>query len=147
MKNDINTLKKYDFICIGKWTLGEYKSTKHLAHMKGIKYSIDKHKKTKGFVYAFSVDDEVVYIGETTQIMGGRFNGYRYGNSLEIDTDNRVKIYITEALEKSKKVLIWFYSKTIDFHFAGENLEISVNKPIEEELIRRLSPLLNNKKT
>ena len=146
MKNNINTLKQCGFACIGKWSLGEYKSTKHLSHMSGLKYSIDVHNKAQGFVYAFSVDDEVVYVGETTQAMGERFNSYRYGNPLVRDTDNRVKKRITKALEERQKVLIWFYSQTTDFQFAGESLSISVNKPIEEELIRRLSPELNTKK-
>ncbi len=147
MKNNISTLKHYGFTCIGRWGFGDYKSTKHLSHMKGLKFTIDEHKKTKGFVYAFSVEDEVVYVGETTQLMGGRFLGYRYGNPYKPDTDNRVKLHITDSLEKNLEVKIWFYSQCIKFKFANENLQISINKPIEEELIRRLSPPLNNKKT
>ena len=146
MKNNISTLEKCGFSCIGRWSFGDFKSTKHLSHLKGIKFEINEHKDAKGFVYAFSIADEVVYVGETVQVMGGRFNGYRYGNPNVLDTDNRVKIHITESLEQGKEVRIWFYSKTVTFEFAGDALEISVNKPIEEELIRKLSPKLNNKK-
>ena len=79
--------------------------------------------------------------------MGVRFEGYRYGNPLERDTDNRVKIAITEALEAGKSVLIWILSKEeVPYEFAGNKITISVNKPIEEWLIRKLSPPLNNKR-
>lgn len=78
--------------------------------------------------------------------MGMRFEGYRYGNPLERDTDNRVKIAITEALIAGKNVLIWILSKKVEIQFDGEMISVSANKPIEEWLIRKLSPPLNNKK-
>ncbi|MDA3875100.1 MAG: hypothetical protein PF795_14220 [Kiritimatiellae bacterium] len=146
MKKDTDLLATSEFTCIGEWGFGDYKSTKHLAHMPGITFTIRSHSDARDFVYAFTVDDEVVYIGESSQPMGWRFQGYRYGNPLERDTDNRVKIHLTEALSEGRQVLIWYYSGSVDFKFAGETLHIPVHKPIEEVLIRKFRPVLNNTK-
>ena len=146
MKPHLQVLENFGLKRIGEWVFGHYESTHHLKGLKGIQYKIPSQKSLCGFVYAFSIDNEVVYVGETTQIMGERLNGYRYGNPVEQDTDNRVKVYITKTLENKKKVLIWAGSKTADIKLPGETLHLPINKPIEEELIRRLSPALNNKR-
>ena len=142
----IKQLEAYGFKQIGKWSFGGYGSTKHLSYLKGIQFTLLDSDFPNGFVYAFTFDQEVVYVGETTTRMGMRFEGYRYGNPLERDTDNRVKIAITEALIAGKNVLIWILSKKVEIQFDGETISVSANKPIEEWLIRKLSPPLNNKK-
>jgi hypothetical protein len=144
--NNTTTLEACGFVRIGEWALADYTSTKHLAHIPGIAYAIRSAVDASSFVYAFAVDEEVVYVGESAQPMGTRFQSYRYGNPVQADTDNRVKIHITKALQQGSEVSIWCFSLHVNVDFGGEQLQISLSKPIEELLIRRLHPVLNNKK-
>lgn len=123
------TLDSCGFVRIGEWAIADYKSTKHLAHMPGITFTIRSVVDSSSFVYAFAVNEEVVYVGESTQPMGVRFQSYRYGNPFEKDTDNRVKIRITEALQQGSEVSIWYFSQDVAVHFGGEQIQISLSKP------------------
>jgi hypothetical protein len=146
LPSNTKTLEVYGFVRIGKWALADYKSTKHLTHIPGIAFTIRDAVDVGSFVYAFAIDEEVVYVGESAQPMGTRFQSYRYGNPVESDTDNRVKIHITKALQQGREVSIWCISRHMDVHFGGEQIQMPLSKPIEDLLIRRLHPILNSTK-
>ena len=78
--------------------------------------------------------------------MASRFNGYRYGNPLKTDTDNRVKIEITQALMLGNAVEIWAGQPVARMALPdGTELAIPASKPLEEHLITLLKPDLNVK--
>ena len=143
MKN----LQKYGLIRVGSWVLSKHKSTKHLLHLHGINFQLKNTIGEKSnVVYAFVAQNKVLYCGETTAGLKSRFQGYRYGNPLETDTDNRIKIAITNLLENGGNIDIW-YAQPIGYLTLPSNevLEIPVSKPLEELLISILKPEFNVK--
>jgi len=138
---------KYGLGKIGSWTLSHHRSTKHLSHLDGIDFKLDANfKKARNVVYSFAIDDNVAYVGETTKGMSERFLSYRYGNPLERDTDNRVKIEITKALIAGSSVTIWASIPNADIDIAGRTIQISASKPVEELIIKEFDPPLNKKR-
>ncbi len=131
---------------IGAWEFGNYASTKHLKHLRGIQFSINtEYINIKDIVYLFAIDEEIVYVGETSNSLKARLESYRYGNSYKKDTDNRVKIAITSALEENKKVGVYYIKPTTEYFLNGKLLSIPLSKPIEEYLISEIGPILNKK--
>jgi len=142
-----NKLEKYGLHEIGCWIMSNHKSTKHLSHLQGINFNIEKSiGNISNAVYAFVANDNVLYIGETTAGINSRFQSYRYGNPLKTDTDNRVKKAITKLLENNTKVTIWFTQPVGKMELpSGENIKIPASKPLEELLISELEPEYNVK--
>lgn len=100
----------------------------------------------RNVVYAFVLNGSVRYIGETSAGMSSRFASYRYGNPLVRDTDNRIKIAITGALNCNGSVEIWVACPTAGYKLpSGEILTVPASKPLEEHLIGVLRPDLNVK--
>ena len=140
----LEVLKSYLFQQVGHWELAEYKSTAHLSHLRGMHFVLDAAFDDRGgVVYAFVIDHDVAYIGETSKRMRNRFVSYRYGNPLERDTDNRVKIELTEALLRGTAVTVWALVPKATIPLGAQVLEMSASKPVEEWLIQSLNPPLN----
>jgi len=140
-------LENYGFKKIGFWSLSNHKSTKHLSSLQGINFNLNEPVgKLSNSVYVFVSNDKIIYIGETTAGLNSRFQGYRYGNPLKTDTDNRIKIAITKILENKEKVAIWHTTPfgTMELP-SGEKLQLPASKPLEEFLISKFSPELNVK--
>lgn len=144
-----NTLSAHGLTRLGAWTKGSYASVAHLRVQCpfGIAFELPPEWRTKhNVVYAFVVGDTVRYVGETTRGMTSRFEGYRYGNPAPLDTDNRIKLAITQALADGKEVSIWVGQPIASLTLPnGEVLRIPACKPLEEHLINRLQPDLNVK--
>lgn len=138
-----------EFIKIGYWEFNsKYKSNKSLNHLQlpGINFVIEKTLGTKkNVVYLFKTGSETLYIGETSRGLQSRFESYRYGFDKLEDTDNRVKIGITDELLKGNRVDIYYIQPDTEYYFGGEKIHIPLSKPIEEHLIRKINPVLNSK--
>lgn len=146
----ITKLKHHGLQLIGKWVVsGRHASVSHLREKcaTGINFELQSEWKMKpNVVYAFVFDGQVRYIGETTAGMNSRFASYRYGNPLMTDTDNRVKIAITEKLNGNILVEIWAVCPTAEYKLPnGEFLTVPASKPLEEYLIGIYKPDLNVK--
>lgn len=136
---------------IGEWVKsGSHGSVAHLRNSVpfGINFAIPRDWKCRtNVVYAFILDGVVEYVGETTRGVADRFSGYRYGNPLVSDTDNRVKLGITTCLEKGGLVEIWACQPVAAYALSdGEFLNVPASKPLEEHLIAALVLLLNVKR-
>lgn len=144
-----STLSAFGLMPLGAWNRGDYASVAHLRpHCPfGISFDVPREWRTKAsVVYAFAVDDSVLYVGETTRGMASRFEGYRYGNPNPKDTDNRVKLAITQNLAAGRPVSIWGGQPVARFQLpSGEVLHVPACKPLEEHLIAMLQPPLNVK--
>jgi len=145
--SQLEMIENFGLEKVGEWIISENKSVKHLLHMKGIDFLIPKElSKERNIVYSFLVNGSVFYVGETTVGMKLRFSGYRYGNPVESDTDNRIKISITNALEDGDKVEIWYCQPVAKYELKNsEVIEMPASKPIEEYLIEYYKPQLNVK--
>lgn len=141
------TLKEHGLARVGTWTKGEFATVAHLRKTCpfGIAFSLpDKWRERRNVTYAFVVGGTVRYVGETTAGMASRFTGYRYGNPLGRDTDNRVKVAITQALADGQHVEIWAGQPSARFlQPNGAELEIPASKPLEQLLIALLQPAWN----
>lgn len=143
-------LVSYGFQMIGAWQFSSrHKSVKHLLdeRIEGINFSIPSEiKEARNVVYAFLADDEVIYVGETTRGMSSRFEGYRYGNPNEADTDNNVKKVITKSLQSGIAVSIWYTMPVATLPLPNRDpIEIPASKPFEEYLIGNYSLRANKK--
>jgi hypothetical protein len=140
-------LEQYGLSKVGTWRLSQdYRSVKHLTYLPAISFELNDGSRWKRHVvYVFAFNGTPRYIGETSAGLGLRLEGYRYGNPLESDTDNRVKIALTEHLQKGGEVSIWCIQPETDLALGEKQLRIPVSKPVEEYLIRELKPDLNVK--
>jgi hypothetical protein len=143
------TLLNHGLVKLGAWLKGKYATVEHLRGdcPFGIAYDLPKvwHTK-KNVIYAFVFGGSVRYVGETTSGMASRFSGYRYGNPLKNDTDNRVKLAITRALMDEYPVEIWGSQPISHIYLPnGLELEIPASKSLEDHLIFLLNPELNIK--
>lgn len=139
----IKRLIDYGFRRVGNWEQADYASTPHLSNLNGIGFILDSnHADGRGVVYALTVDDAIAYIGETSRLRS-RCESYRYGNPLENDTDNRVKLELTEALQRNCTVDIWALVPESQVQLGEHQLTLSASKPVEQWLISKLNPPLN----
>lgn len=145
----VNELNHHGLCKVGRWVTSSHKSVEHLksACPTGINYEISPEWRTRrDVVYALVFEASVRYVGETSAGMASRFNGYRYGNPLVSDTDNRVKLAITQALIDGNDVEIWACCPLADFKLPnGQVIQVPASKPLEEHLIGILGPDLNLK--
>jgi len=146
----ISELERHGLQVIGQWIKSNHAS---VAHMRkefetGINFEVPNDWcQKRNIIYAFVINSEVQYIGETTAGIASRFISYRYGNPLERDTDNRVKRAITEALIAGKSVEIWASCPLTTFqHAEYDPIQVPASKPLEEYLIGKLNPSLNRMK-
>jgi len=145
-----NELKNHGLQFIGNWiSSNQHASVSHLKEKCkiGINFELlTEWKKKRNVVYAFVSNGHVRYIGETSAGMNSRFTGYRYGNPLVRDTDNRIKMAITEVLNCNESVEIWAVCPIADYKLpSGKILTVPASKPLEEHLIGVLKPDLNVK--
>lgn len=139
----IERLASYGFRHVGHWQLDNYASTPHLFDLPGIGFFLESHHSDgSGVVYAFTIDDTIAYIGETSRLRS-RCESYRYGNPLKTDTDNRVKLELTDALQHDRTVEIWALVPEAQVQLGKHQLTLSASKPIEGWLIAELNPKLN----
>jgi len=141
-----DTLTGHGLCQVGFWVPGNYQSVAHLRPQCpfGIGYELNSGWSTRrDVVYAFISDNIVMYIGETRAGMASRFNGYRYGNPYEKDTDNRVKLAITDALGNGSTVEIWASQPLASLALPVGSIELPASKLLEARLIDLLSPQLN----
>jgi hypothetical protein len=136
-------LIKEDLSNIGFEQIGEW----NITNAGGIDYSINKHK--EGFLrinnalYAFALDNEVMYIGKTTKSIKKRFVGYvKPGNSQA--TNAKCHKAILKLLKADKKIEIWSFAPIIPFQILG--FEVNLAAGLEDDLINKFKPKWNNRR-
>jgi hypothetical protein len=143
------TLSEHGLSPIGTWNKGAYATVAHLRDqcLFGLTFDLPKAWHTRSnVVYAFVVGEVVLYIGETTNGLASRFAGYRYGNPSPADTDNRIKLALSQALSNDQAVTIWATCPVATLALPdGSLLHVPASKPLEEHLIGTIRPELNVK--
>jgi hypothetical protein len=134
-----------NFTKIGHWELNaKYTSSKVMSHLPSIGFKInDIHKNTSEVIYAFSVKDKIIYVGQTTRKIKDRLADYRRGFDKKQDTDNRVKERITELLVSKKTIDIFIYRPIVNFIFNNKSIEIPISKSLEKLIIELEKPEIN----
>ena len=145
----VSKLNIFGLCKVGRWVMSNHGSVEHLRPVcpKGINFEIAPDwKARRDVVYALVFGETVRYVGETSAGMASRFLGYRYGNPLVTDTDNRIKLAITQALAEEKIVDVWACCPFAELKLSnGQVIQVPASKPLEEHLIGLIAPDLNLK--
>ena len=118
--NSLRTAKREGFKHISNWVRDDGQTK--LAHLNW--------EERAGWLYAFVVDETVMYIGLTTGVLRSRMDNYRH---FKQDQPARLREHIEVELANGKDVLL--YGRQVP---AGESLVVE-----EARLIRELDPPWN----
>lgn len=123
-------LEEIGFTLVGSWKSVE----------KGINCDLSELADYSNALYAFSVEDDLVYIGKTTQTLRKRFAGYRNPSSTQAtNTKNNQKI--RQALDQGKRVDIYIFRDMGLLHYGDFHLNLAAG--LEDSLILDLDPPWN----
>lgn len=126
----MNRLINIGFKKVGSWTVGG----NHFNH------TISSHLTEKDVLYAFISDNEVLYIGKTTDKLKNRMNGYKNADKSQ-RTNIRIRAEIQLLLEKSKPVDILILLDDVGLKY--KNYPISLASGLEDNLIAIIKPKWN----
>jgi hypothetical protein len=130
MKNLLK-LQTIGFQKVGNWTL----------HDNALDYSIDISNKNINFLYAFVVDDEIKYIGKSTQTIYKRFQGYKKpGSSQRTNIKNNANL--KEVLTQGQAVDIYIFIDTGLMRYREFHINLAAG--LEDDLIKQIKPEWNN---
>lgn len=108
---------------------------------KTISYTI-KDINRKNFLYTFVVDDEIKYIGKSTQTIAKRFSGYiKPGPSQTTNIKNNKNI--TNEIKQNKEVKIYIFTDNTPLKYGEFNISLSAG--LEDDLIKQINPPWNGK--
>lgn len=125
----LDLLRTAGFEFLGDWQADE----------EGIKLSFAPVKGS-ATVYAFVVDDTLMYVGLTQRCFYNRMAGYRHGKASQV-TNVRIRNLIRGALQNGSKVQVLAVSPSDALQWRG--LPINVAVGLEAGLIDLLKPIWN----
>jgi len=126
----MNNLLKIGFIKVGVWSL----------YNSHIQFSLTSHVSEKGVLYSFVSNNEIKYIGKTTQTLSNRMKGYQKPGST-LRTNIRVKDKITNLLGHGLPLEIYILPDDGLFKFG--DFKLSVAAGLEDTLINEFNPEWN----
>ncbi len=128
----LNKLKDIGFVKVGEWEI----MNDYFAH------TIENHLEERKMLYAFVSENDVLYIGKTTNFLRARMNGYKNPHSSQ-KTNFRVKTKIVEFLSSNKEVSIYILIDKTEFKFGGYTLCLASG--LEDVLIADIKPKWNDR--
>jgi hypothetical protein len=128
---NLNKLQTIGFQKVGNWTLKD----------NTLDYSIDISNKNINFLYAFVVNDEIKYIGKSTQTIYKRFQGYKKpGSSQKTNIKNNANL--KEVLMQSQAVDIYIFIDTGLLRYGEFHINLAAG--LEDDLIKQIKPEWNS---
>lgn len=131
LPNTVENLRKLGFTHVGLWE----------TYLDGIRHVIHVHADQERILYAFTTDDDVMYIGKSRRSLSKRMDHYQKVATSQVTVikNNR---HIRAALEAGKTAHIYalVHWKQYDHH----GIPINVAAGIEDELIERMRPPWND---
>jgi hypothetical protein len=113
--------------------LGEWKK------LSDAEFDLDAHAPIDPGVYAFTLDDTIVYIGLTQTGLKTRLNHYRRGHARQ-KTSARVKSLILDNLAQGKSVKVFI---AVPSALEWNGLPVNTAAGLETGLIQMIKPLWN----
>lgn len=105
-----------------------------------ISFNLFKSQKETNILYAFVLDNEVVYIGKSVQSLFKRMYLYKnFGPSQYTNIRNHASI--TDCLEQGKTVRIYAFIQQVPMEYKG--IPINLAAGLEDNLISILEPYWN----
>lgn len=126
----MDELRKIGFSEIGRWANGP----------TGLEFTLARHKEASPALYAFVVDDQVMYVGKTKRTLYQRMSNYLRGSGTQV-TNIRVRAEITRALDEGRQVVI--------LGFVDDNpqrlgpFKLNLAAALEDDIIDHLNPPWN----
>lgn len=128
----LHKLQNIGFIEVGKWQM----ENDYFTH------TIVEYLNEKKILYSFVSENNVLYIGKTTNFLKSRMNGYKNPHSTQ-KTNYRVKAKIIDLLSSGKEVCIFILIDKTVFNFGGYTLCLASG--LEDTLIADLNPKWNDR--
>jgi hypothetical protein len=129
---DMKSLLDIGFEDIGNWILID----------DGIKFEIKKYSNTKNALYAFVVDENVKYVGKTTNTLSKRLSGYQKPGPTQSTNQSKNK-KILQSLKDGQQVQI-FARTDAQKLFVGE-FHLNIAAGLEDSIIATLAPEWNGR--
>lgn len=129
----LNRLTAMGFIECGEWIAPEGQLTSKLL----------KCADARNVLYAFVVDDLVMYIGKTVQSFRARMQGYRTPGPTQL-TNVRNNQNLRNALSSGKHVTIYVLPDNGLLYYGGFHVNLAAG--LEDSLVRELQPPWNGGK-
>jgi hypothetical protein len=103
-------------------------------------YEINSNLSNSNLIYSFVCENEIFYIGKTTDTLKNRMNGYKNANSTQ-KTNIRVKGEILTKLKENKKVDVFILIDRVNLEYKG--YKICLASGLEDNLIKVIQPKWN----
>lgn len=130
MINDLEFLSSLGFELIGGWFL----------NFSGIDFHLQKYKDKNNILYAFVVDEKIMYVGKSTQTLYKRMMGYKNpGPTQSTNINNNARI--RKNLSENHPVLVYVFVQSEDYLYRGVNINLAAG--LEDNLISLLNPPWN----
>jgi hypothetical protein len=128
----MDRLTAIGFAHAGQWVLDSDKIDFDLSDTVGEKSNI---------LYAFACEDQVMYVGKTTQKLSVRMGNYRNNDG---STNVNVRAEIKSVLKDGKSVEIYVFVGSELLHYG--QFRISIAAGLEDSIIELLQPAWNKKR-
>jgi hypothetical protein len=139
MENEVDLQTKKGGVSIIQ-TLGFEDSGCWFLENNNIAFKLFKSQKETNILYAFVVDDEVVYIGKSVQSLFKRMYLYKnFGPSQYTNIRNHSSI--KNCLDQGKTVRVYAFVQQVPMEYKG--IPINLAAGLEDNLISILKPLWN----
>lgn len=130
----INKLLQIGFKKVGKWIFQD----------NSLEYLLDIERNNINFLYAFIVDNNIKYIGKSTQTIQKRFNGYKNpGKDQRTNIKNNKKLI--DELNKNKEIDIYIFIDSGLLLYGSFHINLAAG--LEDSLIKQTNPEWNNLKS
>lgn len=131
MTDKIEKLHQIGFEKAGQWKL----------EGDTLKYELYEHQKARNILYAFVAENDVKYIGQSTNTLQGRMNGYQNPGPTQ-RTNIRVNKNMLDILNKGILVEIFVFVSKQPLLYRG--FPINVAAGLEAGLIAEIKPEWND---
>lgn len=130
VKDGAQMLRSLGFMEMGSWE----------PHQGRIRFNLELSTGNTSVLYAFCINEEVMYLGKTTRSLMQRMQNYQTPGVSQA-TNIRNNGLIMEAIEAGKTVMILGLEENGELTYRG--VEVSLIDGLEPVLIKRLKPSWN----
>jgi hypothetical protein len=133
MSEKLGAIKAIGFTVAGCWTQTN----------TGLAFELNDLANARNVLYAFVVDDELMYLGKTVQSLRTRMAGYKTPGPTQ-STNVRNNLKIRKILAQGKRVQILVLPDNGLLHYGGFHVNLAAG--LEDSLVRKLTPPWNGGK-
>ena len=131
MNSSLEMLLQLGFEQTGEWQL----------RFDQIYFHLERHGNERNILYAFVVDETIMYIGKSTQTLSQRMNGYKNPGSTQ-NTNIGNHAHIRRILEEKGRIMIYVFVQKEDVVYRGVKVNLSAG--LEDNLNILLKPSWKN---